>query len=61
MMGDRIESKPQVGVPDTVDQMDLTAPDPEPGEITDPNDPGWVEPAAGCTPAAAQDLSGWGA
>ncbi len=59
MMGDRIEPEPQVGVLDTVDLMDLTALDPEPGEIIDPNDPGWVEPATDCTPAAKQDLTGW--
>lgn len=35
---------PQVGIPDTVDLMDLTAEDPEPDEVTDPDDPSYVEP-----------------
>ncbi len=49
-MSDRVEptadAGPQVGVPDTTDMIDLAADDPIPDEITDPDDPSWVEPAS---------------
>lgn len=47
------DNGPQIGIPDTIDQMDLNAPDPDPEEISDPADPSYVEPpASNCTPAA---------
>lgn len=47
------DNGPRIGIPDTVDQMDLNAPDPDPQEISDPDDPSYVAAAAStCTPAA---------
>jgi hypothetical protein len=47
------DNGPQLGIPDTVDLMDPNAQDPDPAEISDPDDPSYVEAAASrCTPAA---------
>lgn len=48
MMGDRIG--PQLDIPDTTDVIDPLADDPVPEEITDREDPSWVDPAVNETP-----------
>lgn len=44
---DAVDSSLPVGIPDTGDVIDLSAPDPTPEEITHPDHPDFVEPWTG--------------